>query len=255
MLKNGFLVMIISIALLGLVGCEGKKDAASENGGSSTKVVKLKVSHPASTTHPYHNAALMFKELIEERTEGRYEIEIFPLNQLGNQSEVTEAVQLGTIDIVVTSDDKLMSLVPEFSVLGMPFLFRDYDHVYTTLNSDVGDMLSNKLEGKNIKVISWLENGFRQITNNRKPIVTPGDLEDLKIRVSTSKPNMDFFNNCGAASTNISISELYTALQLNTVEAQENPVSNIYTKKFFEVQKFLTISGHVHTSEPMLMSM
>jgi tripartite ATP-independent transporter DctP family solute receptor len=247
--------MLSTFVVLALVVCITPVVMANGQGeNSSDGVVNLKLSHSAAETHRYHKAALKFKEEIEKRTNGRYTITIFPLNQLGTQEEVTEAVQLGTIDIAITSDDKLMTLVPDFSVLGMPFLFRDYDHAYSTLNGEVGDLLSKKLEEKNVMVISWLENGFRQITNNRQPIFSPEDLNGLKIRVSTSKANMLFFNTCGAASTNITTSELYTALQLNTVEAQENPLANIIDKKLYEVQKYLSISGHVHTAEPMIMS-
>jgi tripartite ATP-independent transporter DctP family solute receptor len=196
----------------------------------------------------------MFKKEVEEKTKGKYEITIFPANQLGNQEEVTEAAQVGTIDIVITSDDKLMSLVPEFGALGIPFLFNDFDHVYRTLNGQVGNMLSQKLETKGVIVVSWLENGFRHITNNRRPVITPADLQGLKIRVSSAKTNMTLFDYCGAAVTNVSFSELYSALQLGTVEAQENPLPNILDKKFYEVQKFLSLSGHVHTAEPMIIS-
>lgn len=245
--SNLAIALVIGMALPMTVSAAG----GAEQGKGP---IVLKLSHPSALTHPYNTAAEMFKKIVEEKTKGKYKIQIFPLNQLGSQEEVTEAAQLGTIDLVVTSDDKLMSLVPEFGALGMPFLFRDFDHVYKTLNGEVGELLSKKLEAKNIVVVSWLENGFRHITNNRGPINTPADLKGLKIRVSTSKPNMELFNDCGAAATNISFSELYSALQLKTVDAQENPFTNILDKKFYEVQKYLTVSGHVHTSEPMIMS-
>ncbi len=247
--KSGllFLLMIVMLLVTPMVFAGGE-------GETQSGPIKMKLSHPSAETHRYHRAALMFKEEVEKRTEGRVEIQIFPLNQLGSQEEVTEAAQMGTIDLVITSDDKLMTLVPEFEALGLPFIFRDHDHVYDALNGEVGNLLSTKLEKKNLMVISWLENGFRQVTNNKRPINSAADLANLKIRVSSSKPNMLFFNSCGAASTNISFSELYTALQLNTVDSQENPLANIRDKKFFEVQDYLTITSHVHTSEPLIMS-
>lgn len=243
---------VAAVMMVSMAGCgsSASAPAAKAEGG----VLELKLSHPAATEHPYHLAAEKFKEIVERDTNGAVKITIFPANQLGSQEEVTEAAQLGTIDLVITSDDKLVNIVPEFGALGMPFLFEDTDHVYEVLNGEVGDLLSGKMEEKNMMVISWLENGFRNITNNKQPIVVPADLKGIKIRTSSTKPNMEAFNTYGASATNISFSELYSALQLNTVDAQENPLTNILDKKFFEVQKFLSMSGHVHTSEPMIMS-
>jgi C4-dicarboxylate-binding protein DctP len=240
---------LLSMVLIGMLLAFGGSAVAA-----SSDAVELRLSHPAAETHLYHLASVKFAEEIEKRTDGRYKIKIFPLNQLGKQEEVTEGVQLGTVAMAVTSDDKLMNLVKEFSVLGLPFLFRDHEHVHEVLNGPIGDELSAKLEKKGIKVISWLENGFRQITNNKRAIEKSDDLSGLKMRISTAKANMALFKNSGAAVTNISFSELYTALQLGTVDGQENPLSNILDKKFYEVQDYLTISGHVHTSEPMIMS-
>lgn len=223
--------------------------------GAGSDHLVLKLSHANSTTHQYHLAAMRFKEEVEAKTNGQIEVEIFPAGQLGSQEEVTESVQLGTIDMVITSDDKLVNIVPEFGALGMPFLFKDSQDVCDQLNGEVGDYLSGLCEKKGVIIISWLENGFRQITNNKNPVYTPDDLKGQKIRVSSTKPNMQLFNNCGAQATNLSFGELYTALQLNTVDAQENPLSNIEDRKFFEVQKYLSISNHVHTAEPMAMSL
>ena len=222
--------------------------------GAGSDHLVLKLSHANSTTHQYHLAALRFKEEVEKRTNGAIEVEIFPAGQLGSQEEVTESVQVGTIDMVITSDDKLVNIVPEFGALGMPYLFKDTQDVCDQLNGELGDYLSGLCESKGVIIISWLENGFRQITNNKIPVVVPEDLKGQKIRVSSTKPNMELFNNCGAQATNLSIGELYTALQLNTVDAQENPLSNIDDRKFYEVQKYLSISNHVHTAEPMAMS-
>ena len=238
-------VAILLIAAVCLSGCG--------TGGGSDHLV-LKLSHANSTTHPYHLAAMRFKEEVEERTNGQIEVEIFPAGQLGSQEEVTESVQVGTIDMVITSDDKLVNIVPEFGALGMPYLFEDAQDVCDQLNGEVGDYLSGLCGDKGVIIISWLENGFRQITNNKNPVYFPDDLKGQKIRVSSTKPNMELFNSCGAQATNLSFGELYTALQLGTVDAQENPLTNIDDRKFYEVQKYLSISNHVHTAEPMAMS-
>lgn len=235
-----------------LVGCSGSGKSSTDSKG--TKKIVLKLSHVAGTDHAYQKGAEMFRDEIKKKTNGAIDITIFPSSQLGSVSEVLEGVQVGTIDLAIVADDGLPTVVPEMGALGMPFLFKDTDQVYTTLNGAVGDLLSKKLEAKGITVVSWMENGFRNITNNVKPITVPSDLKGIKIRTSSTKPNMMAFNTYGAMSTNINIGELYNALQLHTVDAQENPYANIIDKKFYEVQKYLSLSNHVHTSEPMIMS-
>lgn len=259
-------ILALTMVFALLAGCGGapkesgapsSSDPSSSAPSSSApaNVIVLKLSHPNATGSAYDLGAQMFKELVEERTEGRYQIDIFPNNGLGTQEEVTEAAQLGTIDLVVTSDDKLPTLVPEFAGLGLPFLFDDVDDVNENLNGEMGEYLSQKLESKGIKIICWMENGFRNVTNNRAPIVEPEDISGLKIRVSSAKPNMALFEEAGGVVTNVSFSELYSALQLGTCEAQENPFANILDKKFYEVQEYLSLTNHVHTAEPVIISM
>ncbi|WHH57832.1 TRAP transporter substrate-binding protein [Petroclostridium sp. X23] len=257
------LVLLVVFMSTLLFGCgqkqsanEGNKEAPAQGQETKedTKAVVLKLSHVGGTDHAYQKGAEMFRDIVKEKTNGAVDIEIFPANQLGTQQEVTEGIQLGTVDLAIVADDALATLVPEMGALGMPFLFKDTDDVYNTLNGEVGDVLAKKLESKNVILMSWLENGFRNITNNKKPIVVPEDLTGIKIRTSSTKPNMMAFNTYGASATNIAFSELYNALQVGVVDAQENPFTNILDKKFYEVQKYMSVSGHVHTAEPMIMS-
>ncbi len=260
-IATGLLAALTGLALL--TGCGSKNTTAATTAAAAgstaapaaEKAIELKLSHPNADGSAYDLGAKMFKKLVEERTNGRYVINIFPNNGLGTQEEVTEAAQLGTIDLVVTSDDKLVNLVPEFGALGLPFFFDDTDDVNENMNGEIGNYLSAQLEPKGIKIISWMENGFRNVTNNRGPVVKPDDVKGLKIRVSSAKTNMALFEAAGAVVTNVSFSELYSALQLGTCEAQENPFANIIDKKFYEVQKYLSLTNHVHTTEPMIVSM
>ena len=171
----------------------------------------------------------------------------------GRQEEVLDAVSLGTLDMAVTSDDILAKYAPEWGYVGLPFLFDDVDDVDENLNGELGAYLSGKLEDKGMFVISFFENGFRNITAN-KEINTPQDLAGLKIRVMTNEPLRAMFTNAGAVVTNVSFSELYQALQLGTCEAEENPFANIRDKKFYEVQSYMCVTMHSHTAEPLVMS-
>ncbi len=257
------LTCIFSLAACGSSGSTSAPASTSEPAASTSepaaettaevKATHLKLGHPSADGGPYDVMSEEFARLIEEKTEGRYVIDIFPANALGSQEECFEAVTLGTIDLVVTSDDKCVNYVPEFGALGMPFLFDDVNDVNENMNGEMGKYLSDKLATKGAIVISWFENGFRNVTAN-KAVETPDDIKGVKIRVSSAATNMALFNKCGAVVTNVSFSELYTALQLGTCDAQENPFANIVDRKFYEVQKYLAVTKHVHTTEPLVMS-
>ena len=221
---------------------------------AADKVTHFKLNHPAADGGPYDLMAKEFARLVEEKSEGRYVIDIFPANQLGTQEEALDAVSLGTLDMCVTSDDILAKYAPEWGYIGLPFLFDDVDDVDENLNGELGAYLSKQLEPKGIVIISFFENGFRNVTA-KKPINVPEDLKGLKIRVMTNEPLRAMFTNAGAVVTNVSFSELYQALQLNTCEAQENPYANIRDKKFYEVQDYMTVTMHSHTAEPLAMSL
>ena len=238
------LACIFSLAACGSSGSGSQASTAAPAASTSetaaepsaeVKATHLKLGHPSADGGPYDVMSEEFARLVEEKTGGRYVIDIFPANALGSQEECFEAVTLGTIDLVVTSDDKCVNYVPEFGALGMPFLFDDVNDVNENMNGEMGKYLSDKLATKGAIVISWFENGFRNVTAN-KAVEKPDDIKGIKIRVSSAATNMALFNKCGAVVTNVSFSELYTALQLGTCDAQENPFANIVDRKFYEVQ-------------------
>ena len=256
-----FWSLLLSVAMVAsLAACGGSSsggstsgDAANTGDSANTEAVHFKLSHPSAEGGPYDLMSKKFAELVEEKSGGKYVIDIFAANALGSQEEVLDAVSLGTLDLAVTSDDILAKYAPEWGYVGLPFLFDDVDDVDENLNGELGAYLSGKLEDKGMFVISFFENGFRNITAN-KEINTPQDLAGLKIRVMTNEPLRAMFTNAGAVVTNVSFSELYQALQLGTCEAEENPFANIRDKKFYEVQSYMCVTMHSHTAEPLVMS-
>lgn len=256
-----FWSLLLSVAMVAsLAACGGSSsggstsgDAANTGDSANTEAVHFKLSHPSAEGGPYDLMSKKFAELVEEKSGGKYVIDIFAANALGSQEEVLDAVSLGTLDLAVTSDDILAKYAPEWGYVGLPFLFDDVDDVDENLNGELGAYLSGKLEDKGMFVISFFENGFRNITAN-KEINTPQDLAGLKIRVMTNEPLRAMFTNAGAVVTNVSFSELYQALQLGTCEAEENPFANIRDKKFYEVQSYMCMTMHSHTAEPLVMS-
>ena len=256
-----FWSLLLSVAMVAsLAACGGSSsggstsgDAANTGDSANTEAVHFKLSHPSAEGGPYDLMSKKFAELVEEKSGGKYVIDIFAANALGSQEEVLDAVSLGTLDMAVTSDDILAKYAPEWGYVGLPFLFDDVDDVDENLNGELGAYLSGKLEDKGMFVISFFENGFRNITAN-KEINVPQDLAGLKIRVMTNEPLRAMFTNAGAVVTNVSFSELYQALQLGTCEAEENPFANIRDKKFYEVQSYMCVTMHSHTAEPLVMS-
>lgn len=218
------------------------------------KPVTLKLGHAVAPDHPYHLGAMKFSELVSQRTKNKLKVDVFPSTQLGNERDMVEGLQLGTIDLVVTSTGPIGGFVPKMFVVDLPFLFRDREHAYKVLDGPIGKDLLSALSAKGIKGLSFWENGFRQITNNVRPIEKPEDLKGIKIRTMENKVHLASFKAFGASPTPMAWSEVYTALQQKTIDAQENPIAIIYFQKIFEVQKYLALTGHFYSPALLLMS-
>jgi len=225
------------------------------SGMCQDKPINLKLGHAVAVEHPYHLGAVKFAELVAQRTKNKVKIDVYPSTQLGNERDMVEGLQLGTIDLVVTSTGPLGGFVPKMFVVDLPFLFKDRDHAYKVLDGPIGRDLLEAFFGKGIKGLAFWENGFRQITNNVRAIEKPEDLKGIKIRTMENKVHLASFKAFGASPTPMAWSEVYTALQQKTIDAQENPVAIIYHQKIFEVQKYLTLTGHFYSPTPLLMSL
>jgi len=229
--------------------------AGIDSGICQEKTVSLKLGHAVAPEHPYHLGAVKFAELVAQRTGNKVKIDVYPSTQLGNERDMVEGLQLGTIDLVVTSTGPLGGFVPKMFVVDLPFLFRDREHAYKVLDGPIGKDLLGAFAPKGIKGLAFWENGFRQITNNVRPIEKPEDLKGIKIRTMENKVHLASFRAFGASPTPMAWSEVYTALQQKTIDAQENPIAIIYHQKIAEVQKYLTLTGHFYSPTPLLMSL
>lgn len=190
---------------------------------------------------------------MEQRSNGEIEIKIYPSDQLGTQRQLVEGVQLGTVDMVLTGD-QVASFVEEFHMLSLPFLFDDIDHIARTMDGEIGNWFVDKASQKGIVVLGFWENGLRHMSNNKRPINVPDDLKGLKIRVPNSPLTIEFFRMLGAAPTPMGFGEVYSALQLGTVDGQENPVAHMVNQHFYEVQNYFSLTGHQRILEPLLIS-
>lgn len=216
--------------------------------------VVLKLGHIAEATNPYAMGADKFAELVKQKSKGDIEIKVFPSSQLGTQKELIEGMIYGTVDMTLTGTAELGTFQPQMALFDMPFLFKDRAHAYRSLDA-VGMEMAKPLEAKGIKLLGYMENGIRHMTNNTRPIKTPADMNGLKIRVMNNKVYVEMMKSLGASPTPMALAELYSAMQVGVVDGQENPSAHIFTKRFYEVQKYASLTGHAYAAEPVLMSM
>lgn len=214
----------------------------------------FKLGNATPPDHAYNVAARKYAELVAQRTGNKVKIDIFPAAQLGSERDLVEGLQLGTVDLVVTSTGPLGGFVPQMFVVDLPFLFRDREHAYKVLDGPIGKGLLDSFSAKGIKGLAFWENGFRHITNNVRPIEKPEDLKGIKIRTMENKIHLAAFRAFGASPTPMAWGEVYTALQQKTIDAQENPIAIVYVAKIYEVQKYLALTGHFYSPSLLIMS-
>ena len=212
----------------------------------------FKLGHIADPENPYAKGAEKFAQLVKEKTGGKVEIQVFPSSQLGNQRDLVEGTQFGTIDFTMTSTAVLGNFLPQVAVFDLPFIFRDVQHAYKALDT-VGMEIAQKLQG--MKLLAYYENGVRHMTNSKRPIRKPEDMKGLKIRVMEQPIYIEMIKALGGNPTPMAFGELFTALQQGVVDGQENPAAHIYTARFFEVQKYISLTAHTYSAEPMLVSL
>ncbi len=223
---------------------------------ASAAQAQQSVTIATTTTEDSHYGvgAEAFITKLEELSGGEWTGQQAPSGVLGGERDLIEGAQIGSVDMVITSTGPLGNFVPEVFVLDLPFLFRDYDHARKVLDGEIGDELLAKVDEQNLVGLAWTENGFRHVTNNVRPIKTPEDLAGLKLRTMENKVHMAAFEDMGAAPTPMAFPELFSALQQGVVDGEENPIVVINASKFYEVQKYLSLTGHVYSPAIMLAS-
>jgi len=206
--------------------------------------IVIKFSHVVAEATPKGKGALKFKELAEARTHGKVKVEVYPNSTLYKDGEEMNALQLGSVQMLAPSTAKFGPLgVREFEVLDLPYLFDSYDELHKVTRGAIGKSLFQKLESKGITGLAYWDNGFMDMSAN-KPLRMPEDFRGLKMRIQSSKVLDAQMRALGAVPQVMAFSEVYQALQTGVVDGTENPPSNLYTQKMYEVQKYLTLSNH-----------
>ena len=191
---------------------------------------------------------------VEKRTGGRIKIQGFYSGSLGGERESIEAVQLGTQELTFTSTGPIPNFVPEVRILDIPFLFRDKAHARAVLDGPIGQDMLSKFEAKGFKALAWGENGVRHMTNSKHAVNSPADLKGLKLRTMENPVHIAAYKGFGIVTTPMAFPEVFTALQQGTVDGQENPLSVIMAAKFDQVQKYMSLTGHVYSPAIFLMN-
>jgi tripartite ATP-independent transporter DctP family solute receptor len=195
-----------------------------------------------------------FAKEVEKRTAGRYKIQTFYAGALGGERESIEAVQLGTQELAFSSTGPIPNFVTEARILDVPFLFRDKAHARAVLDGPIGQDLLKKFDAKGFKALAWGENGVRHMTNSKRDVKAPEDLKGLKMRTMENPVHIAAYKGLGIVTTPMAFPEVFTALQQGTVDGQENPLSVIMASKFDQVQKHLTLTGHVYSPAIFVMN-
>jgi TRAP-type transport system periplasmic protein len=223
-------------------------------GLAHAQATKLTLGHGAGLDNPRHIASLKFAEIVKAKTNGQVEVTVSPSGQLGNDPALLTAVRSGAVDITANSQGAMANVVPEYAAFGMPFLFADLPSAWKIMDGPAGKELADKTAEKGMVVLGYWDNGIRHMSNSKRPLNTPEDLKGLKMRTPPDAVTVDIMTSVGAQAQQIQFNELYVALQQGVVDGQENPLMNINSAKLYEVNKFISLTGHKYEMTPFVMS-
>jgi len=238
-----------------MIGVVGAALVCAFSVGTATAGEKIVLKFPTVHGDPkslFNQGGEKIGEYLTKKFPGRIEFQLYPASQLGNEREILEGLRIGTIEMTTSGVAGIAD--PLNDIFDMPFLFRDRHHVYTVLDGPIGKEILEKNKDQRLVALGYFENGWRHITNNKRPINAPADLRGLKQRVVEHKIYLATMKALGANAVPIPYGELYTSLKTGVVDGQDNPLVNIWTAKFYEVQKYLTLSGHVYSNNVVFAS-
>jgi len=214
--------------------------------------VKARISLCNSPTHPQSIGMQVFKKYVEEKTRGGVKVALYYNSQLGGERESVEQVKAGSLEMATASAGPLTTFNKKFMVLDIPFAFDSYEIAWGVLDGPMGQKLLDSSEGIGLKGLGYLENGFRHVTNNVRPINGPNDFKGIKIRTMEAPMHMENFKVLGSNPTPVPWTELYLTMQQKIVDGQENPLANIWEVKMYEVQKYCSLTGHIYDPMPLV---
>ncbi|MEQ5858316.1 MULTISPECIES: DctP family TRAP transporter solute-binding subunit [Halomonas] len=228
--------------------------AASISGQSLAADYTFSFAHVLIEDTPNGKAALAFKKEVEENSDGRISINVLPAAQVGGDVEIIEQIQMGLVDIGIPPTATLGNFEPRLQILDLPFLISTYDDMEAVLDGDVGREILDTLEDDGMHAFNFWGAGFRHMTNNVRAIESPEDLDAIRMRTMQAPIIISTYENYGANATAMAFTEVYNGLQQGVVEGQENPLANIYTMRFHEVQDYLSLTSHAYHAYAAVMN-
>lgn len=234
--------LLLAGTALVTAGCGGGTQQSGD-GGEQDKIV-VKFTHVVAESTPKGQAALKFKEVLEEKSGGLFEVQVYPSSQLYGDKEEQEQLLANNVQFIAPSVTKLVTLNPSFQIVDMPFLFKDKPSAYSFFDGEAGQELLQSLEPHGILGMAWWANGFKHFSNSKRPLKAPEDFKGLKFRTQSGGVLDEQFKALGAGSQTLAFAEVYQALSNGTVDGQENTWNNMDTQKYVEVQKYITVSSH-----------
>lgn len=226
----------------------------SAQSAMAAKVYRMKLHTVGSETHQAQQSLLDFKKYVEGETKGGVQVTLHINAALGGDRQATEAMQLGTLECGIIGTSTLATFAPRFNVFDLPFAFKDFATAYKVIDGPLAEKLAADIEKQGVRIIGYGVNGFRNVSNNKHPIEGPDDMKGMKIRCMENPIHISTFKAMGANPTPMSFSELYTALAQKTVDGQDNPVVLTFSSKFYEVQKYYSLTGHIFAVAPLVVS-
>ncbi|WP_231367556.1 TRAP transporter substrate-binding protein [Gillisia sp. JM1] len=221
--------------------------------GKEKDVTVIKLGHGLSTSHSVHKAIVFMADRLKEKSGGTLLIDIYPNQQLGSEREMLELLQIGSLGMTKVSTAIMENFIPSFKILGLPYLFRDREHRFKVLESEIGEMFLNQSIGRRLKGLTFYDSGTRSFYS-QTPIHTPEDLTGLKLRVMESNTAINMVKQLGGSPTPIAWGELYTALQQGIVDGAENNLPSFYLNRHYEVCKYYTMDEHTAIPDELLIS-
>ncbi|MDI6812016.1 MAG: TRAP transporter substrate-binding protein [Desulfitobacteriaceae bacterium] len=257
---------LVSVVVTGMMlatlttGCLSSTSSSSATPAKTTPTAAsgsakvIKVSIGLNEQSPLYAGMKKFGDIVKEKTSGRYEVQLYPNAQLGDDLKATEALRMGTLEMTPPSTSPLTGIDPKLMIFDLPFLFPNKQVADKVLDGPIGQDILEGLTSKGLKGLGFMENGYRQLTNSVREVKSPADLKGLKIRTMENPMHLAAWKAMGANPTPMPFSEVFTAMQQKTIDGQENPITTIYLQKFQEVQKYTTLTGHIYTPFIVLMS-
>ncbi|OIJ14045.1 ABC transporter substrate-binding protein [Anaerobacillus arseniciselenatis] len=258
-MKKVYSVLLLAILLI-LGACSNETGNTSPNGdtngdgGSNGDVKTMRMAVATPEERSLTQGLYRFAEIVERETNGSIEVEVYPNGQLGGDREVFEGLQFGSIQGTTISTGPVAQFAPRFTVFDFPFLFPTAEIAYEILDGPIGEELLNDLPDQGVIGLNYWENGFRHLTNNVREVATIDDIRGLDIRTLENDLHIDFWRELGANPTPMAFTELFTGLQQGVVDGQENPVGNVTTTNFYEVQDYITKTNHIYNASLFMIS-